>query len=361
MSNKVMKEDLEYIYRELSDIEKEKFQGSNIVITGAGGFIGYYLLNFLAEYASKLQIKSILALDTFILGKPEWINILSKKSGLLEVRNFNVATDRIEEIPDINKFDSVVHMASIASPTYYRKHPLVTLDANVWGLRNMLNFFSKKEVRGFLNFSSSEVYGDPDQAKVPMNEEYYGNVAINGPRSCYDEAKRFGETMCYVFNKEFDMNIVSVRPFNNYGPGMKLDDARAPADFARSVLIGKSIEIYSDGLSTRTFTYISDAIVGYLKALYYEKFDYFNIGMDHPEITISGLAKIFAENGNEIFGHKTEIKYLKNKDKEYLTNNPSRRSPDITKAKEKLNFFPKIEVKDGVYRFLNYLKEEMVK
>ena len=361
MSNKVMKEDLEYIYWELSDREKEKFQDSNIVITGAGGFIGYYMLNFLAENASKLQIKSILALDTFIFGKPDWINKLSKKFELLNVQNFNVAINTIADIPNINKFDSVLHMASIASPTYYRKHPLVTLDANVWGLRNMLNFFSRKEIRGFLNFSSSEVYGDPDQTEVPMNEDYYGNVAINGPRACYDEAKRFGETMCYVFNKEFNMNIVSVRPFNNYGPGMKLDDARAPADFANSVLMRKNIEIYSDGLSTRTFTYISDAIVGYLKALYYGKFDYFNIGMDHPEITISSLAKIFADKGNEVFGHKTEIKYLTNKDKEYITNNPRRRSPDITKAKEKLNFFPKIKVNDGIYRFLNYLKEEIVK
>ena len=156
------------------------------------------------------------------------------------------------------------------------------------------------------------------------------------------------------------MNIVSVRPFKNYGPAMKLDDARAPVDFARSVLIGESIEIYSDRLLTR-FTYISDTIIGYLKALYYEKFDYFNIGMDHSKITISGLAKIFAEKGNEVFGHKTKFKYQTSKDKEYLTNNSRRRSPDIIKAKEKLNFFPRLESKDGVYRFLNNLKEEMVK
>ena len=165
--------------------------------------------------------------------------------------------------------------------------------------------------------------------------------------------------MCYVFNKEFGMNIVSVRPFNNYGPGMKLNDARAPADFANSVVNNKDITLFSDGKSTRTFTYITDAILGYLKALYYGKFDYFNIGMDKPEITISKLAEIFSNAGNEIFGRVTNIKFLRSNDIEYLTNNPRKRSPDITKAKEKLNFRPSVDVNQGVSRFLRYIKEEI--
>lgn len=355
-----MQEDFEYIYNELSDADRSKFHDSNIVVTGAGGFIGYYLLNFLSEYAYELNIRNILALDTFILGKPDWIDRLSNRFDFFHLKEFNVATDDIGTIPDIEIYDSVIHMASIASPTYYRKHPLITLDANVWGLRKMLDYFSTRNMRGFLNFSSSEVYGDPDQTKVPMNEEYYGNVAFNGPRACYDEAKRFGETMCYVFNKEFNMNIVSVRPFNNYGPGMKLNDARAPADFANAVISGKAIEIYSDGFATRTFTYISDAVVGYLKALYYGKFDYFNIGMDKPETTIYQLAKIFSEEGEKLFNNKTEIRYSESSDSEYLVNNPKRRVPDITKAREKLGFNPKIKVDIGVFKFLKYLKEEMM-
>lgn len=361
MENRVMREDFQYIYNELSEREKQKFHDANIVVTGAGGFIGYYLLNFLSEYASELNIRNILALDTFILGKPDWIDSLSKRFGFFHLKEFNVATDDIGAIPDIGIYDSIIHMASIASPTYYRKHPLITLDANVWGLRKMLDYFSKRDVRGFLNFSSSEVYGDPDQTKVPMNEEYYGNVAINGPRACYDEAKRFGETMCYVFNREFNMNIVSVRPFNNYGPGMKLNDARAPADFANAVISGRAIDIYSDGSATRTFTYISDAVVGYLKALYYGKFDYFNIGMDKPETTIYQLAKIFAEEGKKLLHRETEIRHSKSSDSEYLVNNPKRRVPDITKAREKLGFNPKITVDRGVSKFLQYLKEEMMR
>ncbi|MDS0256841.1 NAD-dependent epimerase/dehydratase family protein [Thermoplasmatales archaeon AK] len=356
-----MLEDLNYIYDGLSDADKDKFHGSDIVVTGAGGFIGYYLLNFLTAFSSDLEINNILALDTFILGKPEWIDSLSKRFDLFHIKKFDVAKDNVEEIPGIDRYDSIIHMASIASPTYYRKHPLATLDANVWGLRKMLDYFAKRNPRGFLNFSSSEVYGDPDASKVPMNEEYYGNVAFNGPRACYDESKRFGETMCYVFNMEFDMKVVSVRPFNNYGPGMKLNDARAPADFASSVVKMKAIEIFSDGSATRTFTYISDAIVGYLKALYYGKFDYFNIGMDSPEITISQLARIFAEEGEKIFNYKTEIRYMKSSDVDYLVNNPKRRVPDITKAREKLGFDPKVTVQNGVARFLQYLREEMTR
>lgn len=360
MENRVMREDFQYIYNELSEREKEKFYNSNIVVTGAGGFIAYYLLNFLLKYASELNVRNILALDTFVLGKPDWIDNLSKKFNFFHLKEFDVAKDDIGAIPEIEKYDSVLHMASIASPTYYRKHPLITLDANVWGLRKMLDYFSKRDLRGFLNFSSSEVYGDPDQTKVPMNEEYYGNVAINGPRACYDEAKRFGETMCYVFNREFNMNIVSVRPFNNYGPGMKLNDARAPADFANAVITGKAINIYSDGSATRTFTYISDAVVGYLKALYYGKFDYFNIGMDKPETTIYQLANIFANEGKKLLHHETEIRYSKSSDPDYLVNNPKRRVPNISKAREKLGFTPKVTVHNGVSKFLKYLKEEII-
>jgi len=357
MVNKILKGDLEYIFNELSEKEKSKFKDARILITGAGGFIGYTILNFLTEYGSELEINKILALDNFLLGKSEWLENLSKRFSFLNIGHFDVASDKLDLISGIRDYDTIIHMASIASPSYYRKHPLNTLDANVWGLRNLLNFFSDIEIRGFLNFSSSEVYGDPDQTKVPISEEYFGNVAFNGPRSCYDEAKRFGETLCYVFNKEFGMNIVSVRPFNNFGPGMKLEDARAPADFARSVILGKDIEIFSDGLDTRTFTYISDAVVGYFKALQYGKFGYFNIGMDRPEITIANLAYIFASEGMKIMGRETKIIYSKSSDSEYLTNNPRRRSPDISKARRELRFKPKIDVTEGVSRFLWYLKE----
>ena len=124
-------------------------------------------------------------------------------------------------------------MASIASPMFYRKYPIETLDANIWGLRRLLDYYMEKEMKGFLFYSSSELYGDPAPEAVPTSEDYNGNVCATGPRACYDESKRFGETMCMLFAQQYGMPIGVVRPFNNYGPGMKINDKRVPADFAK--------------------------------------------------------------------------------------------------------------------------------
>ena len=199
-------------------------------------------------------------------------------------------------------------MASIASPTFYRKHPIETLDANIWGLRKILDFYKNKEIKGILMFSSSEVYGDPDSKNIPTTEKYLGNVSSIGPRACYDESKRFSETLCYLYAQKFGMPISMVRPFNNYGPGMSIRDKRVPADFALAILKNNDITIFSDGSPTRTFCYVTDAIVGYLKALTYGKFDIFNIGIDKPEISIYELAKIYKEKGNLIFNYDKKIR-----------------------------------------------------
>ena len=125
--------------------------------------------------------------------------------------------------------------------------------------------------------------GTPSPEFIPTPENYNGNVAAIGPRACYDEAKRFGETLCYLFAKTYNLPVTIVRPFNNYGPGMRLDDKRVPADFGGAVSENRNITLLSDGTPTRTFCYVSDAIIGYLKALLYAKFEFFNIGIDKPE------------------------------------------------------------------------------
>lgn len=150
-----------------------------------------------------------------------------------------------------------------------------------------LNFTKKNKSMDFYFFSSSEIYGDPIQSEIPTNEEYRGNVSCIGPRACYDESKRFSETMCYLFANKHNMPIGIARPFNNYGPGMSINDKRVPADFVKSIVENKDIEIFSDGTPKRTFCYISDAICGYLKILLYGKFDYFNIDIDKNEISIN--------------------------------------------------------------------------
>ena len=249
-------------------------------------------------------------------------------------------------------------MASIASPTFYRKYPIETLDANIWGLRKILDFYKNKSIKGLLMFSSSEVYGDPDKQNIPTSEKYFGNVSSIGPRACYDESKRFSETLCYLYAQKFGMPISMVRPFNNYGPGMSLRDKRVPADFALAIKNNKDIIIYSDGSPTRTFCYVTDAVVGYLKALTYGKFDIFNIGIDKPEISIFDLAKIYKKKGNLIFNYNKEIRLEKSKDTDYMKNNPNRRCPNIKHANKELNFNPNILIEEGVERFLSYIKSE---
>lgn len=359
IANKIVNEDLEKIYESISN-KKQKFDNSNIFITGCCGFLGYYFLNFFNKYKKELNINSIVAVDNFQVGRPAWVDEIVK-DGNIELKEFDIIKGDLSKV-ERNKDNSfVIHMASIASPVFYRKYPIQTIEANIWGLKMLLDEYKDSSLRGFLFFSSSEIYGDPTPENIPTPETYRGNVSIVGPRACYDESKRFGETICYEYAKEYKLPISVARPFNNYGPGMKIDDKRLPADFAKAILNNKDIEILSDGKPTRTFCYISDAISGYLKVMLHDEFDYFNIGMDKPEISVRELAEIYAEAGRENYGYTGKVSYQKSDDKNYLTDNPNRRCPVITKAKEKLGYNPQVYVNEGVRRFLEYLSIEGIK
>lgn len=324
--NIILQEDLNYIYGKLSDEDRKRFGNATILITGCGGFLGFSFMHFFLKFAETLSIKKIIGLDTFILGKPFWIEELEQiYPGLLKLLNFDISKDNLSNVPGIEKVSFIIHGASIASPTFYRKFPIITLDANIWGLRHLLDFYQNKDIRGLLFFSSSEIYGDPPPEQIPTSEDYRGNVACIGPRACYDESKRFGETMCYLFAKEFNMPITIARPFNNFGPGMRIDDRRVPADFAKCILEKRPIEILSSGTPTRTFCYVADAITGYLKCLVYGKFDFFNIGIETPEISVLELARLYQTMGKKHFGYSEDVKYNKSDDQEYLTHNPNRR------------------------------------
>lgn len=352
----ILHQDILHTLNGLSDAERAKFQDSTVLITGCGGFLGYFFMNFFCQSAKTLGIKKIIGLDNFMLGHPAWIDRLAQDSRV-EIKKFDIIRDRIDQVEGADEAQFIIHMASIASPMFYRKYPIETLDANIWGLRSLLDFYCEKDIRGFLFYSSSELYGDPDAAHVPTPESYNGNVCATGPRACYDESKRFGETMCMLFAQKYNMPIGVARPFNNYGPGMRTGDKRVPADFALAVMENRDIEILSNGSPTRTFCYIADAINGYLKILLHGTYDYFNIGIESPEISIARLAEIYVEAGREIMGYTGQVRYAVSEDKEYLTNNPQRRCPDITKARTILGYNPSITVEQGVRRFLQYLKE----
>lgn len=356
MVMKTLARDFDHTLAGLTTEERIKLKDSTILITGCGGFLGYYFMRFFQAKAQELKLKKVIGLDNFMLGYPQWIADLSKDS-LFDIQKFDIITDKIDKIQGADQADYIIHMASIASPVFYRQYPIETLDANIWGLRSLLDFYKEKPIKGFLFYSSSELYGNPDPTHVPTSEEYYGYVCATGPRACYDESKRFGETMCMLFAQKYNMPIGVARPFNNYGPGMRINDKRVPADFALAIKEKRNIEILSNGSPTRTFCYIADSINGYLKILLHGEYDYFNIGIESPEISISQLAEIYVQAGQEIYGYTGKVVYAVSSDGEYLTNNPQRRCPNIDKARRILGYAPSILVEEGVKRFLMFIKE----
>ena len=252
----------------------------------------------------------------------------------------------------------LIHAASIASPIFYRKYPIETMDANVNGLRFMLEYAvaqkrKQKAVGGILFYSSSEIYGDPTPENIPTPETYRGNVSCTGPRACYDESKRYGETLCVNFARQHELPIKVARPFNNYGPGLKITDRRVIPDFARDILDGKDIVMLSDGAAQRTFCYVADAVVGYYKVLVKGRpGEAYNVGVETPEISVAELARRLAALGRELFGYTGEVVFKASTDKDYLVDNPNRRCPIITKARTELGYDPKVTIDDGLRRSL---------
>jgi UDP-glucuronate decarboxylase len=266
---------------------------------------------------------------------------------------------------DIGDVCYIIHAASIASPTYYRKHPIETMDANVNGLRFLLDFFKDRKaagefVGGLLYFSTSEIYGDPADEFIPTPETYRGNVSCTGPRASYDESKRYGETLCVNFAEQYDLPIKIARPFNNYGPGLKITDGRALPDFCGDVLANEDIVLLSDGSPTRTFCYVSDAVVGYLKVLIRGlNGESYNIGTESPEISVRQLAQKVIDSSRALFGYSGNLVFKKSEDKEYLTDNPNRRCPIIKKAKNDLDYNPKISIDEGLKRSLIWYRDNI--
>ncbi len=351
--------DLKHIYDRTK--KESNLNDSVILVTGCAGFLGYYIMKYFASYHSLLGIKKIIALDSFIIGAiPKWLKeIKDGNPKLFSINKFELGKDKISELEDHQKVTHILHMASIASPTFYRKFPLETIDANIWGLRDLLDVYkNSNNLMGFIFFSSSEIYGDPDKDNIPTNENYRGYVSCTGPRACYDESKRFGETLSIVFREKYSLPISIVRPFNNYGPGMKVEDKRLPADLAKCILSNNDIYIFSDGSPTRTFCYVADAIIGFLKVLFFKNNSEFNIGMDKPETSVIQIAEIYKEIGKLKYGYSGEIIKIINKDPNYLKDNPNRRQPDINKAKKLLNFNPTIDLKKGVSSYLDFLQDK---
>jgi len=348
--------DLDYICGNLRD-EIGGLAGKNLLITGGAGFLGYYLVltalhwNKTADAAARIQVT---VYDNFARGTPAWLTALQTNPALHLRRH-----DMIQPLPsDIGDFEYIIHAAGIASPMYYRKYPLQTIDANINGLRNLLDYSvrqaeRRRPVDGFLFYSSSEIYGDPAPEAIPTPEDYRGNVSCTGPRACYDESKRFGETMCVTFARQYGVPVKIARPFNNYGPGLKITDGRVLPDFARDVLNGRDLVMYSDGAPTRTFCYSADAITGYYKVLLTGRpGESYNIGTERPEISIAERAEKVIAGARELFDYRGRLVRRASAEADYLVDNPNRRCPAIDKARRHLGYNPSIPLDEGLRRSL---------
>ena len=310
----------------------------NIVITGGSGFVGSYLCEKLINDGHK-----IIVIDNLLTGSMENIN------DLLDNENFSFIEQDVQDHIEIeDKVDYVLHFASAASPKAYTEHPVNTLKAGSVGTINTLGL-AKKHSAEYLLASTSEVYGDP--LISPQNEEYWGNVNPNGERSMYDEAKRFAEAAVATYSRSYGLKTKIVRIFNTYGPRMQLNDGRVVTNFIVQALKNENITIYGDGSQTRSFSYVEDTVAGIISLMNSSEYDVFNIGNPN-EMTVGQLA----EKIIELTDSTSEIKYL-----ELPNDDPKQRKPDITKAKTKLNWEPKVNLEDGLTKTIKWVEGQLSK
>lgn len=351
--NKYIQNDSLEVIKNLGDLNL-KFSGKTILLTGAAGFLGSQFVHYFTNLNdSKLLMEpcKLYCLDNFIRGVPRWLNDFQSRSDIIIKKNDIVKNTNFP----ISNF--IIHAASIASPSYYRMYPLETMDANVIGYRNLLDFSVLNPCESFLYFSTSEIYGDPDEKNIPTKESYRGNVSCTGPRACYDESKRYGETLSVIFAQQFKLPIKIARPFNNYGPGLAIGDKRVIPDFFNDITKGKNIRILSDGQATRTFCYVSDAVTGYIQLLLSNyNGEAFNIGTEFPEISMKELANKILEITGSV---NLKVDFEESKEVDYLVDNPNRRCPNIDKAKHLLNFMPSINLEEGLKRTYNYYMDSI--
>ncbi|MBF0383332.1 MAG: NAD-dependent epimerase/dehydratase family protein [Magnetococcales bacterium] len=323
-------------------------EGKRILITGGGGFLGRYFLLFLNR------------LNKTVFKKPVEVTLVDLKFkedfGQLDIKHIHlIEHDVTKPFPYLDTYDLILHGAGIPSPFYYQAYPLETLDVATQGTRNMLEIARRNKAR-FLFMSSSEIYGNPDPKHVPTPESYSGNVSPMGSRSCYDESKRLGETLCYIFNTRYGVPTISVRPFNIYGPGMDEADYRVLPNFASRIKAGEAVKVYGSGEQTRTFCYVTDAINGFTRALLFGvPGQAYNIGNPTPEISMLKLVE---------YVKKISDKPVKSSVIEYPDSYPSeeamRRCPNIVKAQLHLDYNPKVTLENGLERFLRWADKNYI-
>jgi len=303
-----------------------------VLVTGGAGFIGSHLCDALLGAGH-----SVVCLDNLVTGRRENIAHLSNE------QRFEFLKQDVCQPFDCGKVDYIFHLASPASPADYMRYGIETLETGSAGSRNCLEL-AKKYSAQFLLASTSECYGDPQEH--PQRESYWGNVNPIGPRSVYDEAKRFAEALTMAYRRYHHVDTRMVRIFNTYGPRLQINDGRVISNFMRQALSGEDLTVYGDGSQTRSFCYISDEVAGILALANSGEPEPTNIG-NPTEFTILECAKIVLE----VTGSKSKIRFHA-----LPQDDPRQRCPDITKAKRLLGWEPTVDLRAGLRMSLDYFR-----
>ena len=305
-----------------------------VLVTGASGFLGSHLTDRLLTKGHE-----VLAVDNFFTG--------SRKNLELALANPNLELMRHDvTFPLFVEVDAIYNLASPASPIHYQRDPVQTTKTNVLGAVNMLGLAKRLRVPIF-QASTSEVYGDPEVH--PQPETYWGNVNPIGPRACYDEGKRAAETLFFDYNRQHKLKIRVARIFNTYGPRMAIGDGRVVSNFIVQALKGDNITIYGDGSQTRSFCYVDDLVEGFIRMMDKTEDLVGPINLGNPgEFTMLELAeKVISQTGSK---SKLVFERLPQDD-------PKQRQPDITKAKQELNWEPKVGLEEGLEKTIAYFQK----
>jgi UDP-glucuronate decarboxylase len=335
-----------------TESELNKLKGSTVFLAGAAGFLGRYFLNCFSEFnKNNVEKIKVIGVDNFISSGKFGNTVREKSYDNVYFKSLDLTDLNNKDFNEICDASHVIHAAGIASPKHYKENPLATIDVAVQGSRKMLEICKDTGAR-YTFFSSSEIYGNPPNEEIPIKESFKGLVSSTGPRSCYDESKRLGETLCSVYGSEFNVHTNIIRPFNVYGPGMQSTDYRVMPNFAFRLKNNEPLEVYGTGNQTRTYCYVTDAISGFLKVFCIGRFgEAYNIGNPNEEISAFDLAKRFkaltASNSCiNVIDHPTD----------YPADEPDRRCPSINKAEEHLNYSPAINLETGISRFAEYIE-----
>lgn len=313
-------------------------KAKKVLITGGAGFIGSHL----AERFLSLGYE-VTALDNFITGSKRNVRHLLGNSRFRLVKHDISKPYRVS-----GRLDKVLHFASPASPPLYLKHPIETMDAGSRGTQNCLEIAREKKAV-FLTASTSEVYGDP--LVSPQKESYWGHVNPVGPRSVYDEAKRYAEALTMAYHRRFGVNTKIIRIFNTYGARMDIHDGRVIPNFISQALSGKPLTVYGDGSQTRSYCYVSDLVQGIEKTLVSKLHEPVNLGNPN-EMTVMDLAKTILK----MTGSQSRIVR-----RELPEDDPKRRCPDISRAKKELGWAPRVGLKEGLGHTIEYFRAELAR